>query len=393
MADDEYTEITSQSWGSRIKGSLSGTLIGLILFLGAFPLLFWNEGRAVRTAKALDEGAGIVIAVSPDQVQAANQGKLVHLSGTPATEETLSDPLFGVRERALKLRRVVEMYQWQESSRSETKEKLGGGTETHTTYSYSRTWVDHPVSSSGFKKPDGHQNPGEFPFKAESSQAKEVTLGAFRLSAGQVASLSHYQQIIPTPEVVAQARTVQSRRVTQEGSNLILGDRPAEPQVGDLRVRFEAVKPEPISLVAQQQGNSFVPYQARSGADVDLLDYGIKTPEAMFKAAQDENKVLTWVIRLVGALVMFIGLRALLGVLETLAAVIPFLGSLVGFGISLVAGVLALSLSLVTIGIAWIFYRPLLGSILLAGAALALFGLKGARRTPAVAAARSQSMP
>lgn len=39
-----YTETTTQSWGSRLGDSLKGIIVGIILFIVSFPLLFWNEG-------------------------------------------------------------------------------------------------------------------------------------------------------------------------------------------------------------------------------------------------------------------------------------------------------------------------------------------------------------
>ena len=42
---DKFVETTTKSWGSRIVGSFMGIIVGIILFLGAFPLIFWNEGH------------------------------------------------------------------------------------------------------------------------------------------------------------------------------------------------------------------------------------------------------------------------------------------------------------------------------------------------------------
>ncbi|MCI5157840.1 MAG: hypothetical protein D3906_05255, partial [Candidatus Electrothrix sp. AUS1_2] len=81
MSDDSYTEVTSESWFGRIGGAIKGIIFGFILFLIAFPLLFWNEGRAVKTYKSLKEVSGAVISVLADQVDPNNEGKLVHLSG------------------------------------------------------------------------------------------------------------------------------------------------------------------------------------------------------------------------------------------------------------------------------------------------------------------------
>ena len=56
---DSMTEVTSQSWFSRIVESIKSVLVGGAFFVLSFPVLFWNEGRAVRTAKSLEEGAGV----------------------------------------------------------------------------------------------------------------------------------------------------------------------------------------------------------------------------------------------------------------------------------------------------------------------------------------------
>ena len=63
---DRHTEVTRSGWGKRIGQSLSGALIGGLLFLASFALLWWNEGRAIAEARALEEGAGAVIDVGID---------------------------------------------------------------------------------------------------------------------------------------------------------------------------------------------------------------------------------------------------------------------------------------------------------------------------------------
>ncbi|MSP27519.1 MAG: hypothetical protein EXR80_03505 [Methylococcales bacterium] len=60
---DDDTEITSESWFSRIADSIKGMLFGFILFVIAFPLLWWNEGHSVERYHSLQEGQGVVISV------------------------------------------------------------------------------------------------------------------------------------------------------------------------------------------------------------------------------------------------------------------------------------------------------------------------------------------
>src|SRR5687768_7217856 len=93
-------------------------VIGILMMIGALPMLFWNEGRAVRTAESLGEGRGAAVSVSSEKVDPAKEGKLVHTMGRAKTADTVSDPVFGVSANAIALRRKVEMYQWKETSES-----------------------------------------------------------------------------------------------------------------------------------------------------------------------------------------------------------------------------------------------------------------------------------
>ncbi|CAK8725197.1 Inner membrane protein [Candidatus Electrothrix laxa] len=363
MSDDSFTEVTNQSWLSRIGGAIKGIIFGFILFIIAFPLLFWNEGRAVKTYKTLTEGNGAVISVLADQVDFNNEGKLIHLTGKATTEDILTDSVFGVSDNVLRLRRNVEMYQWQESSESETKKKLGGGTETVTTYSYSKGWEDNVISSSSFKKPEGHENPGSMPYVAEEQTASRVTLGAFTLSSSQVNRINQFEPLSIGSDTRQQENL--DSRMTRQANGFYLGENPASPQVGDVRIQFESVAPTEVSIVAQQNSGGLRAYHAQAGGDIELLQIGTHTAEAMFQKAQNDNTVLTWVLRTAGFFLMMIGLSMIFKVFSVLADVLPFLGSVVEAGTGFIAFLLAGVLSLITIAVAWIVFRPLLGIILL----------------------------
>ena len=393
MPADSYTEVSSRSWLGRLGSSLFGILIGLILILVAIGLLTWNEGRAVKRAKALEEGASQVIEVASDRIDATNEGRLIHLSGRAETEDELVDPVFGVGGPFLKLRRVVEMYQWREQSRSETREKLGGGTETVTTYSYDKGWESRPINSSSFKRPDGHSNPSSMAYEQWSQIASPVTLGAFRLSASLIAKIDDFQRLSLTEPTASDNPLQLPPKAQQLADQVYLGGNPGAPQVGDTRIYFEAVLPQTVSLVSVQRGESFTPYQASNGNQVELLEPGLHSSQALFQAAQDRNRLLTWGLRFAGFILMFFGFRLVFGTLRVLAAVVPALGRLVGGAIGLLAGILAGVISLITIAIAWLFYRPLLGVGLLVVAGVLLFGLKRARLEAQPASATASSTP
>jgi len=359
---DSFTETTSQGWFSRIIGSIKSVLFGLVLFLVSFPLLFWNEGRAVRTAKSLEEGAGVVVSVPADAVDAGKEGKLVHLSGQATTTETLADGEFGVQANAIKLIREVEMYQWDEDKKSETKKKLGGGEETVTTYSYSKEWSDQLIDSSNFKETSGHENPSQFPIEARQKTASKVTLGAFTLSEPIVSDLDQSETLAVDSATLPAAMKDQ---VKANASGYYRGADPASPAVGDVRITFKVVKPAVISLVARQVRDTFEAYQAQAGDTILLVKYGTLSAQAMFEAAQRENAILTWILRGLGWFLMFLGLTMVFRPIAVFGDVIPLFGTLLGAGIGVFAGLTSIVLSLVTIAVAWIFYRPLLAIALL----------------------------
>jgi hypothetical protein len=396
MSDDSYTEVTTESWWSRLKESLGTALLGLILFLVAFVLLFWNEGRAVHRAKILAEGAGIVISIDANKVDTANEGQLVHLTEEATTDKVLTDAMFAlVAPKAIKLRRVVEMYQWQEERHTEKQEKLGGGTETVTTYTYTKTWKDSVIDASQFNQPKGHNNPSRMKVKGETFIAKPVKLGAFSLSSRLVENLNNYQHLPMTDENMAQvpeevraqfgeitevvSLSEQPQKLHISYGNYYVGQDSLQPQLGDLRIKFEVVLPATISVVAKQLGSSLTTYTTQTGGSLELFEYGTITAQNMFKHEVQSNTMLTWILRFVGFIIMFFGLSLIFNVLKTLADMLPFLGDIVGFIGTLVSFVIAATLSLITIAIAWIFYRPVLGITLIVIAVALLYFLKSAK--------------
>ncbi len=363
MSNDSFTEVTSQSWFSRLGNAFKGIIVGIILVIIAIPLLFWNEGRAVKRYKTLKEGGGAVISVTADKVDAVNQGKLIHLTGMATTDETLADETFAVKSNAIKLRRVAEMYQWQQESTSEEKKKLGGGTETTTTYTYSKTWSDKLISSSQFKKPEGHQNPNQMEYQSAEMMAANVTVGAFTLSPSLVGMMRDYS---PVPLSGDYTLPDSLKNKAQVNANTIyIGTHPGSPQIGDIRVSFQEVKPMTISLVASQVNNTFEPYHAKAGGTIELLHSGTHSAEAMFQQAQKSNTILTWILRGTGFVIMLIGFQLILAPLSVFADVLPILGSIVGAGTGLIAAMIAGIISCLTVAVAWIVYRPLIGIIML----------------------------
>lgn len=359
MSENSYTVTSSTGWFGRIGGAIKGVLFGLVMIVVSFPVLFLNEGRAVKTRKTLEEGAKSVVAVSSETVDAKNDGKLVYLTGDAVVEGFLTDPEFKVTAEAVNLRRKVEMFQWKENEKTETRKKLGGGEETVTTYSYEKVWSDRAIDSSGFHKKQEHQNPKPA-LENKTWSADKVTVGAFTLSPSLVGMIDNYTEV-PTSDAVEEREQLAGKKLHKEPSHYYLGESPAAPAIGDLRVSHEAALPGAVSVIAKQTAGSFEPFVAKAGGTIEMLETGTVSADAMFTAAHEANKFMTWILRLVGFILMLVGFSLLFRPLSVLADLVPFIGNIVGAGTGFVAFLLSLPLSLLVISVAWIFFRPLIG--------------------------------
>lgn len=257
--------------------------------------------------------------------------------------------------------------------------------------------VPQVIDSGSFKKPQGHGNPGSMPYHSQDQTATQVTLGGYSLSQRLVNQITAFkplelnQKTYEIPEALG-------RRAKFHGGGLYIGYSPSSPRIGDLRITFEMVPPTTVSVVAKQQGNGFTGYQTEAGDQLLMLREGQHTAASMFKAAQSSNRTLTWILRLVGLVLMFVGLTTILRPLSVILDVLPILGNIAGIGTGIVAGLLALGLSLITIGIAWVFYRPVLGIIILvvgigSFVLLKIVRSKKAAPTPAAAAPPRAPVP
>ena len=351
---DTFTEVTRTSWGSRIKNAFGGILFGLGLIVGGIILLFWNEGRTIQTKRALNEGSKLVVSVSATEVNPNNEGKLLHVQETANTSDVLNDDVFSVSAQAIHMHRNVEMYQWEEKSHSETEKKVGGSEETTTTYTYDKVWSTTLNSSSSFKVQEGHSNPASMPYKSKDYSASNVNLGEFMLGTQLIGKIGGSESLdISNTDL----KGAQDTRI--ENNQIYIGKgSPQSPEVGDMRVNFIVVLPKTVSVVARQHGNSLIAYTASNGKEIALLSNGLVPADQMFQQAKKSNKIVGYLVRLGGILMLIIGFNMLFKPLVVLADVLPFLGNLIGIGTGLVSFLLGLSIGLIVIAVAWISYRP-----------------------------------
>ena len=370
------TEVTSESIFGRIGKSFVGMLVGLLLIVGSIVLLFWNEGRAVATAKSLKEGAATVIDVPSDNIDAANDSKLIHVTGDTAAGDALEDPLFNISESALRLRRNIKVYEWKEKKESKSRDKIGGGKETTTTYSYEKVWATDLIKSSSFKSPEDHRNPAKLEIPGKEFVSKNATLGKFKLTPQIIGKIPGDDTLAATDEQLAKVSSDLQSKLKVESDQFYLGKDPADPEIGDEKISFAVLRPGTISIVAAQAKHSFAPYLTSNEREIELVESGSVSAPQIFAHAQAANRTLTWILRGAGFAAMFIGGLLALGPISAFARVLPFLGSLVEVGFAIVSFFISAIVSMLVIATAWIAYRPLVGGLLLVAAIVCIVLLK-----------------
>ncbi len=367
---DTFTKVTSISWFGRIGGSIKNIVVGLFFVVFSIGALFWNEGRTVKTARALDEGAGIVRTIENNRIDPALEGKLVYFNGIITVKTQPVDLDFGISAPGMRLNRNVEMFQWVEHKKEEKRRKIGGGEETTTTYTYTREWSSTQNDSSRFHDSSGHQNK-TFPVASNVFSVPEGFIGAFTLTPGQ---LSHFGTAQPLPLTTGQdakAKELLGARgpITMVNGVIYSAKQPANPIIGDVRVSFAIVQPGIASLVAKQSGSGIDDYQTKNGRRLFLTSNGNVTAKELFATAKRNNRILAWALRAFFMLFLFFGLTAMMSIAGVIADVLPLAGSIVRFGTGIIGAALTLVIGTLTIAIAWLAYRPLvaLGALVTGG--------------------------
>ena len=219
--------------------------------------------------------------------------------------------------------------------------------------------------------------------------ARDATLGAFRPSEPALRLLPANQMARVAPAHAEALRARISGPLQVIDGRIYLGADPGQPHIGDHRISFSTVPNGPASFIGRQSGADFAEYQTQSGDKLLMARSGLMSTPEMFKVAEDENRMLTWLLRAVGVFVMFIGFALVLFPLSVITDFVPFIGSIVGAGALLVALVCTFVLAPALIAVAWLWYRPLVSiAVLVVGLGVAYgFRTLAARRTPARAQA------
>mmetsp|Transcript_17250 Transcript_17250/g.40606 ORF Transcript_17250/g.40606 Transcript_17250/m.40606 type:complete len:572 (+) Transcript_17250:73-1788(+) len=445
------------NYSDRISRAIEGFIIGVMLFVLSFPMLFMIEQIAVNYSVLIGRAQTACKAnVSADRVDPRHEGRMIHVRGRTSVPKDHVDTYTGFSPvcegKAVRLRRKVEMFQWVETIvRSDSYDK----------YIYTEEWREEDHRSN-FRP--GHQNPDRFPsLYTEIFDHLPVTVGAFTLTRDQVSKLqrwhaqklddgivagltpvakgdqTHQAHVRATPALQRAPTSQQSPTNLRDALSALESDfiyyGPPDT-IGTVRMSFQVVEEGPVTIVGVQENNSFrafdpedahiaqgkgpkgsmpgeqsrllraqstklqqspslmfrvaqvIPVPLRVSGQwhfpklaefitikhaVFLLQESDETADDMFSYERSKSAKVIWLLRFAAFVLMSLGLYLMLKPVATVLSFLPFIPSLLGTLFFVVALLLGLVLTALTIAVAWISYRPEIIGFLLLGIGAAFF--------------------
>lgn len=331
---------------------------GIVILIAGIMLLWWNEGDSVKNIQSVNEGLKNYIDVTSETVDNENDGKLVATHGDLTVNGTVSDYEFNVTTESAALLRKVEMYQWDEDCDADDN------------CTYEKKWSDTIIDSSNFSKA-GHENPDSMLYENEKFINENVTMGAFTLPDKLIKDLSTERKI---KNLSAETATSHSLTLTENNyyTNVVNGN----AEIGNIRISFYDNDAKVVSVLAEQSGNTFKTYKTQKGKDLYRIFEDNYDGNDMLTIIAKQNNFMKWLWRIVGTILVCLGISSMFNPLTLLMNKIPILGGIVNGATGLISFVLGLSISLIVIAIAWFRFRPLLSIILIVVVLILIFGLK-----------------
>jgi len=329
--------------------SITGVLVGILMFFGSFAVLWWNEGRQ-------DLSEFVAQAVAVDAAAPGADQELVKTTAALSVAQPAADPEYLTPGDWLVLARKAQMFAWVEEKQTTTT-KRGTQEVEETTYNYKTEWTADPQPASAFYEPGGHENPGMTVQSAEF-RAAGVRIGAITVPFDQ-ADYRGVQDLQITPQMLLMPAAYEAA-----GNMLYLRQgSAAAPSVGDQRLAYSFVPTQgQFTAVGGYAAGSLKPYIYEGSETFLMLAPG--TAEALQALLHGEHVTTTWILRIVGFLLMWFGLAAIFAPLTTLLSFIPLIGGMGRGLVSLVMGVVALVLTALTIILAKLFWLLLILAVI-----------------------------
>jgi len=365
---------------------LCAPCVAPFVLLGAVILIGWSEKRSVCRAKAIDQGRDAAVKVGCSDVS-TGAGELVFFNcdlqktGLVPSSLGVSGGAFTVSFPGVCLKTTSQMYQCKET-KTETTSSTRRRRDKTTTYTYTNTWSmtspstdifhDLPaarthcaISASATSNPSwDHDVPS-----TSTQYASQVKAGAWTITAG-LSGVACDTGLDPGVATAASG-------VWTPTSSYAFERRASQSSytVGDYTVAFEGNDWDSpgITALGLNTGGTLEEWAAESDwlcSGYTLYEFkgGTQDIDALFSDMESANTGLTWLLRIIGLLLLWGGFFCCLGPLVFVAEMvdmIPFIGDVVSdlmyYVIAAVSCMPACACCLFVTGICWMAMRPLIG--------------------------------
>ena len=418
---DNFTQVPlHSSYGGRVGGgssNLKSMLLSPIILLLGIWILVSNEGKSIKQHQQGIQGGGggggigsgrggsSIVEIKPREddgtirIDERQDNKLVHIVGTLEPITTAKDYILGVspppkkaNNTLLVLRRKVEMYQWIEERTIDTKNKKT----TKQTITYKKQWRSDHVPSTEFHQPEDHVNPTTMRFTTQYFTGTPLHIGEYVLSDDIVEQIfiqkeesfsdkgnkwykSYDDKLLGKIRKKNIPDETTKRDASNYGDGFFFGKDSAYPQVGDLKISYDYIPTQTISIIARQSSDTLVAYMSQDGKSETttcMVEPGTHTLKEMLQKEKTQrgktkNNTNTWGMRFLGYILLVIAFQLSMEPLSTIgiADSIPILSDLLDTGSGIFAVLSGTIVAFLIVAFSWLFVRPLLSLI--------LFGLLG----------------
>lgn len=368
---DRFTRTTRKSWFSRMASSFMGVLFGLAMFFGSFVLLFFMEGR-VNLSKVAKSA---IVFDASDNVPSGAENNLVAISGELSTNEEIGDEYLKAGKYLL-VQREVEMYAWDEDSKSRKRKDIGGSETTRKTYNYRKKWMRNPENSDEFEEPRGHHNP-EMDVKSKYFQPQSAKIGKYELDA-QSLNMPSAKDLALSESMIEGEGNLR----LQNSDYLFMGvGTYNKPEVGDLRIQYKIVE-NPVADATVLGALNGARLESYHGPRESQLYHAFKGgyKDAVSSLRKDHNRT-TWVFRVIGFFLMWIGMMLIFSPISTFLDLIPLAGNLTRNVIAGISFLASLSLTMVTIIVSILVHNLWMMIAIVAAVAIGMIVLAKMRKS------------
>jgi hypothetical protein len=316
-------------------------LVGVLLFIGAFPVLFVNESQ---------ENLASVAKKAVEYEPSLENNTFVYTVGSITATNYAVDEL--LTKNFIYVSRTVEMYGYQESQETVNSQDR---------YRYTPGWLVNPPVTTAWLGTINEQ-PQNIPTdynlwisnlpQRQTTTATDLEINGITLDQNQLSFSGEQELVLNEADIENDEFSIQNNYLYF--SNQLSGTA-TNPLIGDIRVSFSVIELSDEGLVLGWFNNGQIEaYTTNNNNLIYRYFNGETSIRSVVSLLQSEYELSLWIFRGVGFLMLFVGLLLVLKPLMSVLNVIPFFGDLgnfllmlMSFGVSLLLTVITIILSLI----------------------------------------------